>query len=285
MTDPSRVIDAPTPAPDAVGASASHYFALVLVFSLPFYALGATGDRLAGLSILPSSALMTFVPMTVALILVYRQRGIASVMELLKRVLELRGLRHPGWLLTALLFMPIVCLLEFGVLRFTGNAVPLPDIVPSYAVFLFVALFIGAIGEELGWQGYAYPALRRRLGVLQSATVLGAVWALWHVIPFAQLGRTPEWILWHSLSAVALRIIIVWLFENTGMSILVAVVFHTMINLSWTLFPIAGSYYDPFVSFVILSLAVGLIIALWRPPGRHALSITQNNFREQHAKD
>lgn len=150
MTDPSRVIDAPTPAPDAVGASASHYFALVLVFSLPFYALGATGDRLAGLSILPSSALMTFVPMTVALILVYRQRGIASVMELLKRVLELRGLRHPGWLLTALLFMPIVCLLEFGVLRFTGNAVPLPDIVPSYAVFLFVALFIGAIGEELG---------------------------------------------------------------------------------------------------------------------------------------
>lgn len=265
MTDPSLVSDGPTPRPDARRASASLFFALVLVFSLPFYALGATGGRLAGLSNLPSSALMTFVPMTVALILVYRQQGFASFRALIKRAVDPRGLRHPGWLLTALLFMPIVCLLEFSVLRLAGNAVPQPDIVPSNAVFLFVAFFIGAIGEELGWQGYAYPALRRRLGVLQSATVLGAGWALWHVIPFVQLGRTPEWILWHSLSAVALRIIIVWLFESTGMSILVTVVFHTMINLSWALFPVAGSFYDPFVTFIIVGSASLLVAIFWTP--------------------
>ena len=265
MIDPSCVIAGSTPEPNAVRASASLFFALVLVFSLPFYALGATGGRLPGLSILPLSALMTFVPMTVALILVYRQRGFASVMALLKRAVQVRGLCHPGWLLIALLFMPIVCVLEFGVLRLAGNAMPLPDIVPSYAVFLFVVFFIGAIGEELGWQGYAYPALRRRLGVLQSATVLGTIWALWHVIPFVQLGRSPEWLLWHSLSAVALRIIIVWLFENAGMSILVAVVFHTMINLSWALFPIAGSFYDPFVTFVIVGISSILIAIFWKP--------------------
>lgn len=84
-------------------------------------------------------------------------------------------------------------------------------------------------------------------------------------VPFAQLGRTPEWIFWHSLSAVALRIIIVWLFESTGMSILVAVVFHTMVNLSWALFPVSGSYYDPLIAFVILSVAVSLILAIRRP--------------------
>ena len=266
-------------------ASASLYFALVLALSLPFYALGATGDRLAGLSILPSSALMTFVPMTVALILVYRQRGFASVIVLLKRAVDVRCLRHPGWFLTTLLFMPLVCVLEFGMLRLAGSTVPLPDIVPSNTMFLFVAFFIGNIGEELGWQGYAYPALRRRLDVLQSATVLGAVWALWHVIPFVQMGRAPEWILWHSLSAVALRIIIVWLFESTGLRILVAVVFHTMINLSWALFPITGSFYDPFVTFVILSLAVVLIIAGWRPPGGHAISVTLNYSKRQRAEN
>lgn len=232
---------------------------------MPFYILGAAGDRLPGLAILPASALMTFVPMIAALILVYRKHGGVGPKTLLKRVIA--GKRHPGagWVLTALLFMPAVCLLEFGVLRLNGSTVPLPQIAPGAALLLFAAFFIGAIGEELGWQGYAYPSLRNRLGALRAALVLGTAWALWHLIPFIQLGRSPEWIFWHSLSAVALRVIIVWLFENARQSVLVAVLFHTMINVSWALFPIAGSYYDPFVTFVILALAAGPIVALWGP--------------------
>ena len=61
------------------------------------------------------------------------------------------------------------------------------------------------------------------------------------------------------------RIILVWLSENKGGSVFVAVLFHTMINLSWALFPNAGSYYDPFVTFLILAVAVGLIVFLWGP--------------------
>jgi uncharacterized protein len=203
-----------------VKASPILYFALVLVVSLPFYALGIAGGRLPSLASLPSSALMAFVPMTVALILVYRQHSIASVGALLKRTMDLRVVRQPGWLLIGLLFVPMVCVLEFGMLRLAGSAVPLPEIGPTNALFLFLAFFVAAIGEEVGWQGYAYPALRRSMGILTSALVLGFVWALWHIIPFVQLGRNPEWILWHSLSAVALRVIIVWLFENTGGSII-----------------------------------------------------------------
>jgi uncharacterized protein len=248
-----------------VKASPFLFFALVLVVSMPFYALGIAGGRLPGLTSLPASALMAFVPVTAALILVYRQHGIASVGALLKRTMDLRVVRHPGWLLTGLLFMPMVCVLEFGILRLTGSAVPQPEIAPNNAMFLLVAFFVAAIGEEVGWQGYAYPALRKNMGVLTSALVLGFVWALWHIIPFVQLGRSPEWILWHSLSAVALRIIIVWLFENTGGSIMIALLFHTMINLSWALFPVAGSYYDPLVTFIILAISSFLIAIGWKP--------------------
>ena len=60
-----------------------------------------------------------------------------------------------------------------------------------------------------------------------------------------------------------MRIIIVWLFENSGSSVLVAVLFHAMINVSWALFPEAGSYYDPAVRFAILTLLIGAIIARW----------------------
>ena len=241
------------------------FFLLVLILSVPFYLLGAGGGRLAGLPILPTSALMTFVPMAAALILIHRSHGADGAVALLRRAIDFRRPRGAGWYLTALLFMPVVGILEFGVLRSTGAGPPLPQIAPGQAMFFFVAFFVGAIGEELGWQGYVYPALRTHRSALGAALVVGVAWALWHVIPFAQLGRSLDWIFWHSLSAVALRIVIVWLFANTGGSVSVAVLFHTMINVSWALFPNAGSYYDPFVTFVILAVAVGLIVSLWGP--------------------
>jgi uncharacterized protein len=274
--------------PDMI-ASPSIFFLLVLVLSVPFYLLGAAEYRLPGLPNLPASALMTFVPMAAALILVYRQRRAEGVVVLLRSTFDFRRRRRAGWYLTALLFMPAVCVVEFSVLRLTGSALPLPQIALGEALFFFLAFFIGAIGEELGWQGYAYPVLRTRLSTLGSAIVLGTNWALWHVIPFVQLGRSPEWILWHSLSAVALRVIIVWLFENTGKSVFVAVLFHTMINVTWALFPNSGSYYNPFVTFVILTLAVGSIIALWGPATlarfRGRASVAASIGRESRAPD
>ena len=173
-------------------ASPSIFFLLVFILSVPFYLLGAVGGRLPGLPILPTSALMTFAPMTGALILVYRHRGAEGVVALLKRLLDFSRPRGVGWYLTALLFMPAVCVLEFGVLHLTGGALPLPHIALGEALVFFLAFFIGAIGEELGWQGYAYPGLRTRRRALGAALVLGVIWALWHVIPFVQLGRSRD---------------------------------------------------------------------------------------------
>jgi hypothetical protein len=38
-----------------------------------------------------------------------------------------------------------------------------------------------------------------------------------------------------------------------------------MINLTWALFSIAGSFYDPLVMFFILTFSVAVIITCWRP--------------------
>lgn len=122
---------------------------------------------------------------------------------LLKASVDVDRHRSAGWLLIAFLFMPLVCIYEFGVLRLTGNAVPLPKIAPGAAMLLFTAFLIGAIGEEVGLQRYAYSSLRAHHGALPAAIVLGTMWALWHVITFVQRGRNPEWIFWHSLSTVA----------------------------------------------------------------------------------
>jgi uncharacterized protein len=45
-----------------------------------------------------------------------------------------------------------------------------------------------------------------------------------------------SWIAWWSLGTVAARVIIVWLYDNTGGSVLAAAVFHDMVNVTYSLF-------------------------------------------------
>ena len=238
------------------------FFLLVFFLSIPFYLLGAAGGRLPVVPILPASALMAFMPMIAALILVYRTGGAVA---LLKRAFDFSRIHGVRWYLAALLIMPIVCVGEYGVLRLTGTPPLDLRIAPGEALSLVPIFLVGAIGEELGWQGYAYPALRGARNAQEAAVLLGAVWALWHVIPFVQMGRSAGWIFWHCLSTVALRVIIVWLFVNAGNCVFIAVLFHTMINVAWALFPSHGSHYDPFIAFLILMPVTGLILAFWHP--------------------
>lgn len=243
----------------AVTGSPWVFFLLVLVLSTPFYVLGVAGGRLPGLRFLPISALMAVVPLCAALILMCRQGGARAAIVLMKRLVIFNASTRARWYLVALLFMPAMRTIEFGVLRLTGTEVPFPHFTLGAMLFYSAVFFVAAIGEELGWQGYAYPALRSRHSATASTLILGVIWALWHVIPFIEVGRSVTWIVWHSLCAVMLRIIIVWLFENSGESIFISVLFHTMINLTWALFPVAGSYYDPLIAFIVLSLSIGLV--------------------------
>jgi hypothetical protein len=162
--------------------------------------------------------------------------------------------------------MPIVFLLEYGVLRLDGRAPPELQFfsIAKIAAF-FLMFFVGAVGEELGWQGYAYDALRSGRSALATALILGAIWALWHVIPFIEMGHSVDWTIWQCLGTIALRVIIVWLFVNAGQSVFIAVLFHTMINSPWGVIAPFEPYYDPFVLFVILALIAGIATTLWSP--------------------
>jgi len=73
-----------------------------------------------------------------------------------------------------------------AVLRWTGALPPDLRIPIIMAPIFFLGFFASALGEEIGWQGYAFGYLRSRWNALESAVILGAAWALWHVIPFLQ---------------------------------------------------------------------------------------------------
>ena len=238
------------------------FFLLVVVLSIPFYLIGAV----TGLTLLPGlplSALAAFSPMIAAIILVHRESGNPGVVSLLRRSFDFRRIKRVVWYVPVLFLMPAVMILSFAVIRLSGVPVPTPRIEVLPALALLAAFFVAAVGEELGWCGYAIDPMQAKWGALQAGIILGVFWVVWHYPPLMQADRSMAWIAWWSLGSVSLRVIIVWLYNNTGKSVFAASFFHSTINLTWQLFPINGSYYDPFITGLITVGVAAVIVAVW----------------------
>ena len=244
----------------------ARFFGLVLILSLPFYMLGVTGAALPFAPALPISAVMACVPMIAALSLVAWQNGAAAAGGLFASAFHVRAIPSARWPVIAVTFMPVAFAATAGIVWLSGAPVPRLALLPVGAVTsAFALFFLGAVAEEIGWQGYAFPVLAGRYSALNAALIIGVVWALWHVIPFALMGRSVTWILWHSLGIVLMRIIIVWLVVNAGQSLLIAVLFHMMSNSVWGMFPDFAPWYDPKVMCLVLLAPVMAIVGLWGP--------------------
>ena len=133
-----------------------------------------------------------------------------------------------------------------------------------------VGFFVAAECEELGWSGYALDPLQVRRTALQAGVILGLVWAAFHFVPLAQHGRSAGWIAWWVLSTVTLRVLLVWLYNNTGKSVFAATLFHAMANVSqlgpFLNFGPGGYPYDAQrISGLILAGAAVIVTVVWGP--------------------
>ena len=245
---------------------AGRFFGLVLILSLPFYALGVAGNSLPFAPALPLSALMAIVPMIAALGLIIRQSGPAAAGALFKSAFDFTRIPNECWVLLSLSFMPVAFALTCGIIRLSGTTLPTLHLLPlSVTLPAFALFFLGAAAEEIGWQGYAFPRLNQRHFALTAAVIVGVVWALWHVIPFRLMGHSTEWILWQGAGMVLMRILIVWLVVNAKQSLLLAVLFHMMSNSVWGMFQDYGPRYDPMVMCLVLLIPSLGAVALWGP--------------------
>ena len=240
------------------------FFVLVFVLTIPFLVLGA----LTGLEILPGlpvASLGAVCPATAAVIVVYREHKSAGVTALLKRAFDFTRITAKVWYIPALLLMPLVMALSFGVLRLAGVPVPIPRLAILPVLLLCILFFISALAEELGWSGYATDPLQERLSAFWASLALGIVWAIVHYVALVQAHRPWVWIAWWSLFTVAARVLIVWLYNNTGRSVFAAALFHMMINVTWQLFPVHGSYYDPRITGLLAAAAAVIVVVIWGP--------------------
>lgn len=103
--------------------------------------------------------------------------------------------------------------------------------VPFLVGFLIISLVTGAMGEELGWRGFALPWLQTRFNALGASLILGVIWGLWHLpLWFTGMGweETSFWIF--AWVGIAMTVILTWICNSTRGNMLLVTLFHMSYN-------------------------------------------------------
>jgi CAAX protease family protein len=226
----------------------------------------------------------TFGPLVAAVIVTAQESGRAGVRSLFGRVVHWRvaAIWYGVVLLGPILLYLIGLALE--VVALGGQPPSLGALIGALPMLVIITVYMVifvALGEEVGWRGYALPALQARYGALVSSVILGALWALWHLPAFFN----PE-TLYSNLPFVLqlafqipVAILFTWVFNSTG-SVLMAILLHAVLNAAgrlWNTLPeysvepptaaeaAAQTVHINFVMTIVLWVAAIVVVLVYGP--------------------
>jgi membrane protease YdiL (CAAX protease family) len=228
----------------------------ILPFQVPFIAV-----LLVGYGITFAALLMTGLTL-----------GREGLVALLKRFLIWRV--RWMWYLAAFLLEPAFIVLGvYGNAALTGT-VPDFSTVMAHKIFgesanlwLFVLPFFLVDfltnGEEIGWRGYVLPRLQAKHNALISTLILAVIWGLWHLPKFLS-----HWSIvsfgWFMLHVLASSVILAWLYNSTGGSLLMVTIMHASANTAGVFLPTASTVSSEsmgaYIGYVLCELIVALVV-------------------------
>jgi membrane protease YdiL (CAAX protease family) len=110
----------------------------------------------------------------------------------------------------------------------------------SGSVPVLLILLLAASFEELGWRGYAFDSLQSRYTYFKASLLFSILWALWH-FPLLFVKDSYQYEIFHEnvwfavnffVSIVPMGMIISWICIKNRKSVLAAILFHFIINIS-----------------------------------------------------
>lgn len=215
------------------------------------------------LSIEPLLIVGSWVPNIAAfLVIAFVLKKEGGIRELLNGWLRFRV--PVFWYLATLI--PII-LAVFSILlyRLMYGEAPVANIVvdPVGMIALIVMITItGAMGEELGWRGFALPRLQSRMSALSASLLLGILWALWHApLWFAGLGFEQIPFGAYTIIAISFTMLVTWVFNNTNGNLLLASLLHLSLNISVNIIEGRALYVHALL-FLVFS---GIVIFIYGP--------------------
>jgi uncharacterized protein len=245
------------------------FFLIVFALSIPLWIIETMADfTRSSLDFSITDILAAFTPVITASILVYKEEGRSGIRKFFKRIFDFARITKKIWYLP-IIFLPLfVYFLIYLIIHLSGLPhADNPNIPFTSIPFLFVLFLIGAICEEAGYMGYAIEPMQERFGALGASILVGIPWAVWHYPSIIQQGHGFYWIAWATLGTVAARVLIVWIFNNTGQSLFACILFHTLLNVGRPLFPRDETHNPlvdyPEVHYSVISLTALIIVILW----------------------
>jgi hypothetical protein len=221
----------------------------LLTFVVLAYLLSWWPTPLVGMS-LPAG------PMLAALIVVGLAEGRAGLKAWWGRVVRRTG--GLGWYLLAAALPGALALTAAGLNILFGA--PAPEHVNWIEPFIMwpIMILFGGMLEEPGWTGYALPNLLDRFkalryGTLIATLLMAAIRIGWHV-PLMLNGNVS----WVDIPLMlAAQIVIVWLFNRTGGSVLAIMLLHLMNN------TFSGEFVREFFAGAAAVRHAWLLAAVW----------------------
>ena len=133
---------------------------------------------------------------------------------------------------------------------------------------------LGAIGEELGWRGYLNNRLNADMVGLASSVIVGTLWAFWHVGSY-QNGML--YTLFFMLLMISYTVVIYALVSRIGFNVLVAAIFHLMINVGNLFSYAVVNRVDFLMVSSLVWAAIAIVVVVTRKPLFGLARSAQNN--------
>src|SRR5829696_1069956 len=242
-------------------------YALAWIIESPLVFLTDSISDTQGLVIV---ILASNVPSAVAIVLTAIVFGRGALRKLLGRLLIWRV--NPLWYLGVVLG-PVA--LVGGMVAFNtllgGPALSLGMPLVSVAIFFGFSIFPGsALGEEIGWRGYVLPRLQSQMSALSAALIIAPIWGLWHLPLWLTGGpvHTPTLYAAFVVSAFALSVLLTWVYNSTGGSLLMVVLLHATVNLPQTLVidDLGRQATVPLMLYWGLMVLAAIVVVIWAGP-------------------
>jgi uncharacterized protein len=144
--------------------------------------------------------------------------------------------------------------------------------VPSFAPWIpaLISGLLAGILEEFGWSGFAFPRLQGIYGFVPAGLAMGFIVAFWHVPFFFTPGQPQDEFAFvpFLLTLIAARFLFGWVYNGSGGSILLLILFHASGNFWSEIIPLGPPAVDAarMGEILVFGVAAAIVFLKYRGP-------------------
>jgi len=250
------------------------YFAATFIVTYVFYFAGAWGsfqDDKSGRYML-FILLGMMAPFIISLVMTAASKNTDLIKDYINRLINPR-LIQLKMLPAFFLIMPLSVLASIVISLLFGGSVAQFQFSGGFSfsagfVPVLLLLILAACFEELGWREYAFDSLQSRYNLFTASIIFSILWSLWH-FPLIFVNNTYQYEIIHEsiwfgmnffISIIPMGVIISWIYIKNRKSVIAAILFHFMVNMSQEMWAISQT--TKCIETVVLAVVAAVIVVL-----------------------